>query len=277
MGARLRPLALLALAAACAAPPVADEPRDDEIVVCGERFGTGTRVVLWTEPEGYHGGPHYGTRPGDPTTLDDLRRIVRQVIVHYDVAGTSRRCHEVLQRRKLSCHFLLDLDGTIYQTLDLKERAWHAGKANDRSVGIEIANIGAYRTSQKLDRWYVIDQEGPRVALPPNIGRGRLPDSFVARPARRELIRGRIHGTLLVQYDYTLEQYEALGKLLAALNRALPRIRLDAPRDLAGQVRTTVLAPEEQETFAGVLGHYHLTKGKIDPGPAFDWERVLAR
>ena len=39
---------------------------------------------------------------------------------------------------------MLDLDGTIYQTLDLKEGAWHATVANGRSIGIEIANIGAY-------------------------------------------------------------------------------------------------------------------------------------
>ena len=40
-------------------------------------------------------------------------------------------------------HFLLDLDGTIYQTLDLKERALHVGASNTRSVGVEIANLGA--------------------------------------------------------------------------------------------------------------------------------------
>ena len=39
---------------------------------------------------------------------------------------------------------MLDLDGTIYQTLDLKEGAWHATDANGRSIGIEIANIGAF-------------------------------------------------------------------------------------------------------------------------------------
>jgi hypothetical protein len=28
--------------------------------------------------------------------------------------------------------------------------------------------------------------------------------------------------------------------------------------------------------FHGVVGHYHLTRDKFDPGPAFDWERFLA-
>ena len=74
-----------------------------------------------------------------------LQNVVNQFVIHFDVCGTSRRCFEVLQdRRVLSVHFMLDIDGTIYQTLDLKERAWHATVANTRSVGIEIANIGAY-------------------------------------------------------------------------------------------------------------------------------------
>ena len=34
---------------------------------------------------------------------------------------------------------MLDVDGTIYQTLDVKERAWHATTSNTRAVGIEIA------------------------------------------------------------------------------------------------------------------------------------------
>src|SRR6185503_14558055 len=77
--------------------------------------------------------------------LERLREVVDQFVLHYDVAGTSGRCFQVLQdARGLSVHFLLDVDGTIYQTLDLRDEAWHATKANPRSIGIEIANLGAY-------------------------------------------------------------------------------------------------------------------------------------
>ena len=31
---------------------------------------------------------------------------------------------------------------------------------------------------------------------------------------------------------------------------------------------------EEFQAFRGILGHYHITKGKRDPGPAFDWGRL---
>lgn len=213
----------------------------------------------------------------DGWTLSRLREYVDLFVLHYDVCGTSQRCFDVLHdRRNLSVHFMLDLDGTIYQTLDLKERAWHAGNANDRSVGIEIANIGAYRTPETLAKWYARDAAGRvHVTLPPAWGSGgiRTP-GFVARPARNEPVTGAIHGTTYQQYDFTPEQYAALAKLTATLARVLPRIRVAFPREPDGTVATRVLTDDELAAFSGVLGHYHLTRQKIDPGPALDWDRL---
>src|SRR5581483_9800858 len=95
-----------------------------------------------------------------------LQRVVDQFVLHFDAAGTSRNCFRILQdQRGLSVHFMLDLDGTIYQTLDLKERASHAGPANSRSVGVEIANMGAYESGEKdpLDEWYQHQTNGATV------------------------------------------------------------------------------------------------------------------
>jgi N-acetylmuramoyl-L-alanine amidase len=175
---------------------------------------------------------------------------------------------------------MLDIDGTIYQTLDLKERAWHAAHANTRSVGIEIANIGAYPPDDEdrtLERWYGVDARGrTRITLPESMGDGgvRTP-GFVGRPARSEPVYGLIHGRPLVQYDLTPEQYDSLIKLTATLCTVLPRIRCDYPRDAAGGVLTTVMPEDEWEAYGGLIGHFHLTENKIDPGPAFDWDRVV--
>ena len=142
------PTLILAACASVHPPGARLERQGEEIMVGGQLFRTGPKVVLWTDPGGHNAylSGHFEQRPGGPQDRDALRPIVTQVILHYDVAGTSKRCFEVLEKRRLSSHFLLDLDGTVYQTLDLKERAWHAGKANNRSIGIEIANIRAYRT-----------------------------------------------------------------------------------------------------------------------------------
>jgi len=276
----------------------------DEIVVGGRMVHTGTRVVLWSDPGGYNAyapspgetadadGKCYGSRSD---VLDDayvarvapegwdypaLRRHVDQFVIHYDACGTSRECFRVLHDvRGLSVHFLLDLDGTVYQTLDAKERAWHATTSNGRSVGIEIANIGAYEPGDDavLDEWYGVGADGRvRVTLPARLGDGgvRTP-GFVARPARDEPVEGQIQGQTLRQYDLTDEQYGALIRLTAALCTALPEIRCDYPRGADGRLVTHSLPSDELEAYRGVLGHEHVQTNKVDPGPAFDWERVV--
>jgi N-acetylmuramoyl-L-alanine amidase len=199
-------------------------------------------------------------------------------VIHYDAVGSAERCFRALHdNRGLSVHFLLDLDGTIYQTLDLREKAFHARDANDWSVGVEIANIGGHSTPKLLQEWYGRDEEGDvRNLFPERARLGRqLRRDYVARPARQELIAGTIHRTKLVQYDYTKAQYESLMRLAAGLSAVFPRITLDAPRDRQGNVLTTALPERSRASFEGIVGHCHLDEKKYDPGPAFDWDVVL--
>lgn len=298
----------LALATACRAPagPSVRYPAGRAIVVGGERVPIDAPVVLWSDPpfyDAYREGPRFAPqgetgkryRPGREAADPDLaaraaaagwtRSLLAQQIelfvLHYDVCGTSRECFRVLQdQRQLSVHFLLDLDGTIYQTLDLREQAWHARAANARSIGIEIAQIGAVPPEERatLARWYEWTEAGTRLTLPAALGDGGLRTrAFEARPARRELLRGPIHGAPYVQYDFTPEQYESLAALAATLARVFPRLELEAPRDREGRVRSDALSDAEEAAFRGVVGHYHLQTDKRDPGPAFDWEGFLAR
>ena len=292
-------LALGALLGQCTTlPENAAEP--DWILVAGERVPIGTRVVTWSEPGGYSAyrrGKHFDRsqppdgearyakrRPlldDDDITLADLQREVRQFVLHYDMAGTSRQCFKVLQDvRNLSVHFLLDVDGTIYQTLDVQERAWHATVANDRAVGVEIAHPGAYPQpmSAPMRRWYDKDEQGYFMVLPKWIKEsGVRTPNFVARPVRPEVVSGFVQTRTYHQLDFTREQYEALAHLCAGLNRALPRIALAVPRNGDGEVVDRALPPEQLGAFEGILGHYHVQTNKQDPGPAFQWERVLHR
>ena len=291
----------------------------DEIVVAGQFVHTGTRVVLWMDPGGYdayrverrfspleradwehsHQDEKELTSPnrynmrrnglsaeeierirGGGWDLPTLQRVVDQFVIHFDACGTSRECFKVLQDyRDLSVHFMLDLDGTIYQTLDLKERAWHATTSNSRSVGIEIANMGAYAPGEKnpLDKWYVKDASGrTRITVPPEQRDGGIrTGNFVGRPARVEPVRGTIQGQELVQYDFIPKQYQALTKLTAALCKSFPRIKCDYPRDAAGKLVRQKLPDAELNAYQGVLGHYHIQTNKVDPGPAFQWDRVI--
>jgi N-acetyl-anhydromuramyl-L-alanine amidase AmpD len=285
--------------------------------------------AAWAPPQGGGGGGgaggaetpnRYGLRfARDPSKLPpDLLEQVRgggwdlpalqdridQFVIHYDAAGTSRQCFKVLHDlRGLSIHFMLDLDGTIYQTLDVKERAWHATTSNDRSVGIEIANIGAYRfpPSQRegagvrvrppagdgpetgvalpppLADWYTTDPAGCTIlTLPAHLGDGGLRTlNFVPRPARPHPVTGDIQGRTYVQYDLTPQQYDSLIKLTATLCTVFPNIPCDHPRDPDGGLILHKIEDAALAEYRGLLGHYHIQDNKVDPGPAFDWDRVI--
>jgi N-acetylmuramoyl-L-alanine amidase len=291
------------------------------MVVAGQLFHTGTRVVLWMDPGGYDAyrverrfGPmekasweashaenkdlttpnRFGLRRGELTDeevervrgggwdLSVLRRVVDQFVIHYDGCGTSRQCFHVLHDvRDLSVHFLLDLDGTIYQTLDLKERAWHATSSNSRSVGVEIANVGAFGADDPnpFEKWYAKDASGNTVIQIPtpfeSENGGILTTGFVGHPARNEPVSGAIQDRELVQYDFTPQQYQALTKLTAALCKVLPGIKCDYPRDDRGQPLLERMTDPDLKSFRGVLGHFHIQKEKVDPGPAFQWDKVI--
>lgn len=283
-------------------PAPIDERQDDEIIVDGQRFHTGTRVVTWEEQDGYNayefqptklaGKANHGVRrlpsakddgtwidATEPWNLVRLQSYVDQFVLHYDSEGFSKKCFEVLQRRGLSAHFLLDLDGTIYQTLDLRDRAYHATSSNSRSIGIEIAQVGAFGPGEEndLSDWYLHDESGKIVLkTPEHFGDPQHHiKEFIARPIRSEKVEGVINHRELQQYDFTPEQYAALIKLTAALHQIFPLIALDYPRDAEGKLAGEKLPDEDLKKFRGIIGHFHIQQNKIDPGPAFQWDMLI--
>jgi N-acetylmuramoyl-L-alanine amidase len=216
---------------------------------------------------------------GGGWTLEELQKHVDQFVLHYDVCGTSERCFQILHDvRGLSVHFMLDVDGTIYQTLDLKERAWHASKSNHRSIGIEIANMGAYTmkdSAVSLQAWYAKDASGKTVmTIPAHLKKGVRGKGPFA-PRQNDLVVGPIHGVDMRMYDFTPQQYESLIKLTAALCDIFPQIQPDYPRDAEGKLITTTLSDDAWRDFKGIIGHYHIQPEKQDPGPAMDWEYLI--
>ncbi|MCC5025013.1 MAG: N-acetylmuramoyl-L-alanine amidase [Candidatus Synoicihabitans palmerolidicus] len=191
----------------------AESKADNPALDTPNRYGVRRSVLRDAEAERVRGGGW---------DLPLLQRVVDQFVLHYDASGTSRRCFARLHDdRGLSVHCMLDLDGTIYQTLDLKERAWHTTHANSRSSGIEISNIGAYpdAKAERLREWYTTDRHGQTTMIIPADAKDAFmrTTGFVARPDRSEPVCGLIHGEEFHQFDFTPEQYEALIKLTATL------------------------------------------------------------
>ena len=84
--------------------------------------------------------------------FDNRKKKISFIILHYTETKTLKKAITLLtsNARKVSCHFVIDQKGKIYNLVDVKYRAWHAGESkwkkstdiNSRSIGIEIVNAG---------------------------------------------------------------------------------------------------------------------------------------
>ncbi len=88
--------------------------------------------------------PNFDARP-EGAPIDHL-------VLHYTGMQSAQAAIDRLRdpAAKVSSHYVVDEDGTVYVLVDEDKRAWHAGvsfwrgvrQLNDRSIGIEIVNPG---------------------------------------------------------------------------------------------------------------------------------------
>ncbi len=193
------------------------------------------RVVLWNEPGGLKSDRgcywDFSSKP---------ERKPKMFVNHWDVCLSSEDCANVLNRRKVSVHFCIDNDGTIYQILDTQHGAWHASlnKANKESIGVEISN--AYYL--KYQKEYV--KQG-----------------LSERPIQEN---GLVHGRVLKRFTWFYDaQIKALKALWGAIHEQ-HNIPLDFPKDHNGEFCTTVHEDCKLGVFEGFCNHYNMTNRKID-------------
>ena len=193
------------------------------------------KFVLWSERGGLE------TRAGQYYDYSGRqKRKIRYFVNHWDVCLSSTSCQRVLDRRGASVHFLIDNDGTIYQTLDMQHAAWHAGssRTNRPSVGVEISN--AYYP--KYQEWYVKNGFGERPMVEGAWVHGKELDPFMG---------------------FYPEQIEALKALWKAINGATG-IPYEAPLKQNGNTETKYVQDVAYGSFTGFVSHYHVSKSKID-------------
>ncbi|HEY5921332.1 MAG TPA: N-acetylmuramoyl-L-alanine amidase [Kofleriaceae bacterium] len=194
----------------------------------------------------------YSTRPtlrryGANPPLDAVKSVIKQFVLHHDGCASADMCFAVLQNeRGLSCHFLVDNDGTIYQTIDLSLMAYHAAEWNVSSIGVEFCNRG---DAKKEPNYYDRGRAGPK----------------------RDVKPCKINGHTILAFDYTPAQYESFTKLCRALQRLLPNLPAEFPQSSAGVQSWDTMPTGASHGFSGYIGHYHLTNQKWDPGP-FDFK-----
>ncbi len=199
----------------------------------------------------------YSTRPmlrryGMNPPLDAVKSVIRQFVIHHDGCNTADMCFSVLQNeRGLSVHFLIDNDGTIYQTIDLALMAYHASEWNTSSIGVELCNRG---DAKKEPNYYSSGKYGPKRNVKPC----------------------KINGSTFLAFDYTEAQYDSMLRLGRALQRLLPNLPAEFPQSSAGVQSWDTMPPSSSFRFSGYIGHYHLTNQKWDPGP-FDFKEFCRK
>ena len=229
--------------AAVLRPPT---PLSGSIRVYGQDVAIdGCRIVRFDEPNSF-------SFYEDPASFKPRTRKANVTVWHDSVTQDAKSCYQVLRHRKkddgslmhLSTHFIIDVDGVIYQCLDPKDVGRHAGGErpgwNAASVGIDIAN-----------------------PLDPSLdGRGR-----VLRPVSSWSPRKGY-------WDLTSAQIFAARKLKDTLVKALP-IADDCPRTAAKlpvyMRANEYLAPLDPTTYSGSVSHAQISKSRYDGNDALSW------
>jgi N-acetylmuramoyl-L-alanine amidase len=87
--------------------------------------------------------PNFGSRDN---------AAVSMLVLHYTDTKSCKDALDILcdEKAKVSSHYVVDEDGTVYQLVKERDTAWHAGvsywrgnkNVNNISIGIEIVNPG---------------------------------------------------------------------------------------------------------------------------------------
>jgi N-acetylmuramoyl-L-alanine amidase len=203
------------------------------------------------------GKRRFSTRPrlrqfGDNPKYEAVKGVIRKFVLHHDGCFDAKMCWNVLHNeRGLSCHFIINNDGTIFQTLDLGLMGYHAAQNNPDSIGVEFCNRG------DAIEW---------------------PNYYSKHGLKREITNCKINGHTIRSYDFTKEQYKSFDALARALTKLLPNLPVEFPQDpgAPGKQSWGTLDGGASMGYAGYIGHYHLTNQKWDPGP-FDLQAFCKR
>lgn len=182
------------------------------------------------------------------------------IVLHFTAGGTAAGAVNWWSSdrgaSKVATAYIVDLDGTVYQTFAPKFWAFHLGtssaKLERRSIGIEIVNWGPLRLDRtdrtKLNSW-------PRAWLNP-FCRFEERDRYVHKLWRGEQF----------WMAYPQAQAASVRDLVATLTRDF-----SIPTQLPPTSKLMEFDSSFFASFCGVAAHHNFRIDKTDVGPAFNW------
>jgi N-acetyl-anhydromuramyl-L-alanine amidase AmpD len=207
--------------------------------------------------------------PTDNRYTGRAGHAINWIVIHYTASGSGQGVLSWFKNpsARVSAHYVLDRDGTIYQVVKDEDTAWHAGLAarsglsdeenakrrdrdaqlypNRRGIGIEIVNWGLLRRDgDNYFTWF----------------------NDWSTPYNGEVIAARER----YWATYTEQQYNKLISLVSFLCKKY-EVPAQFPAHGPGAYHAEI---SDLKDFSGLLGHEAIDNTKTDPGGAFDWERL---
>jgi hypothetical protein len=224
---------------------------------------------------------------------------VNQIILH-DTAGYGgiNATIKTLNDSGLGIHYIVDREGKSFSQIPIEKVVYHAGSANNLSVGIEICNTGPFTPSGgKLWHPYVVN---PKTGKPGN--------SFTIDSAGQDKLKRLISqdGQTITggfkdfgwslnysRYyeDYTVAQANELKRVIIEILNKCPNIKLNyEANDLSilqnvfGLKTLTTLPTKNQNlqttrdystSNSGIFAHAIITTQRADAHPSPEKLRIL--
>lgn len=188
------------------------------------------------------------------------------VVLHFTAGPSARSAYNtwIAAAARVATAYILDVDGTIYETFDPSYWAYHLGikgaaaanhRHDKRSIGIEIVNVGPLKPKSGELCWW----------LPQN----RFEKKWCSSTDTAQFVQNSYRG-----FDYfaayTPQQVHSLSPLIQMLRR-----RFAIPKRLPAVAQRTVADPAGYfKDFSGVASHQNFRADKFDVGPAFPWDSI---
>lgn len=204
-----------------------------DVILGGKKYAVDApvKVLTWED----HGLTFAGA-------VNTRRRVQKPDLIVWHWTGGENSAfttYQTLMQRDLGVSFCIERGGDIYQFCD--PVVWDpqdmGGASGKRSISIEVANYG----------FQLRGGPGP------------------ARGLDRQVIVERIHGARVRCASFYPIQVSALASLTKTLCDALG-IPLRFPREADGSIALRLLRAKELRGFSGIIGHFHKTDQKYDPG-----------
>lgn len=186
----------------------------------------------------------------------------RKIVLHFTM-GYLKGDIATLTTQHVSVPFVIGRNGIIYNLFASKYWSYHLGKGamggntpmSMESIGIEISNIGPLElngnnlvtTYSKTDVYCSLDET-----------------QFYTR------LDNKYRG---YQYfaTFTPAQYEAVRQLLRYLC-----MKYDIPNHFLNEPeRYQIMTDAAFKSYTGIVSHVNCRTGKVDIGPAFDWNKIM--